>query len=91
MYTSDAERIYYERNPKAKKHRENMEDRNYRLVQLYNKVFNAIGNMKSNKDYIPVKNLLNAFSHECGADSMSVYRLYKELEEVRGYLYLYVG
>ena len=80
MYTSDAERIYYERNPKAKKHRENMEDRNYRLVQLYNKVFNAIGNMKSNKDYIPVKNLLNAFSHECGADSMSVYRLYKELE-----------
>lgn len=32
MYTSDAERIYYERNPKAKKHRENMEDRNYRLV-----------------------------------------------------------
>lgn len=80
MYTSNAERAYFERNPKAKKQRENMEERQYRLVQLYNKVFNAIGNMKSNKDYIPVKNLLNAFSHECGADSMSVFRLYKELE-----------
>lgn len=80
LYQSNAERIYYERNPKAKKHRENMEDRNYRLVQLYNKVFSAIGNMKSNKDYVSVRNLLNAFSHECGADSMSVYRLHKELE-----------
>lgn len=80
LYQSNAERIYYERNPKAKKDRENMEDRNYRLVQLYNKVFNAIGNMKSNKDYVPVRNLLNAFAHECGADSMSVFRLYKELE-----------
>ena len=80
MYISNAERAYFERNPKAKKQRENMEERQYRLVQLYNKVFNAIGNMKSNKDYIPVRNLLNAFSHECGADSMSVFRLYKELE-----------
>lgn len=80
MYTSNAERMYYEHNPKAKKQRESMEDRNYRLVQLYNKTFRAIGNMKSNKDYIPVRNLLNAFSHECGADSMSVFRLYKELE-----------
>lgn len=80
LYQSNAERIYYTRNQKAKKQRESMEDRNYRLVQLYNKVFNAIGNMKSNKDYIPVRNLLNAFSHECGADSMSVFRLYKELE-----------
>lgn len=81
MYTSNAERAYFERNPKAKKQRENMEERQCRLVQLYNKVFNAIGNMKSNKDYIPTRNLLNAFSHECGADSMSVYRLYKELEQ----------
>ena len=80
MYTSHAERAYYEHNTRAKKQRENTEERQYRLVQLYNKVFNAIGNMKSNKDYIPVKNLLNAFSHECGADSMSVFRLYKELE-----------
>ena len=80
LYQSNAERIYYTRNQKAKKQRESMEDRNHRLVQLYNKVFNAIGNMKSNKDYIPVRNLLNAFSHECGADSMSVFRLYKELE-----------
>lgn len=80
LYQSNAERIYYERNPKAKKQRESIEDRNHRLIQLYNKVFNAIGNMKSNKDYVPVRNLLNAFSHECGADSMSVYRLYKELE-----------
>lgn len=70
MYTSNAERMYYEHNPKAKKQRESMEDRNYRLVQLYNKTFRAIGNMKSNKDYIPVRNLLNAFSHECGADSI---------------------
>ena len=66
MYTSNAERAYFERNPKAKKQRENTEERQYRLVQLYNKVFNAIGNMKSNKDYIPTRNLLNAFSHECG-------------------------
>lgn len=80
MHTSNAERMYYEHNPKAKKQRESMEDRNYRLVQLYNKTFRAIGNMKSNKDYIPVRNLLNAFSHECGTDSMSVFRLYKELE-----------
>lgn len=34
MYTSDAERAYFERNPKAKKQRENMEERQYRLVQL---------------------------------------------------------
>lgn len=81
MYTSHAERAYYEHNTRAKKQRENMKERQYRLVQLYNKVFNAIGNMKSNKDYIPTRNLLNAFSHECGADSMSVYRLYKELEQ----------
>ena len=80
LYQSNAERIYYERNPKAKKQCESLEDKNHRLIQLYNKVFNAIGNMKSNKDYVPVRNLLNAFSHECGADSMSVYRLYKELE-----------
>ena len=80
LYQSNAERMYYERNPQARKKKENMEQKQFRLVQLYDKAFKAIGNMKSYKDYVPTRNLLNAFEHECGADSMSVYKLYKLLE-----------
>ena len=36
MHTSNAERMYYERNPKAKKERESLEDKNYRLSRMYN-------------------------------------------------------
>lgn len=80
LYQSNAERMYYERNPQARKKKENMEQKQFRLVQLYDKAFKAIGNMKSYRDYVSTRNLLNAFEHECGADSMSVYKLYKLLE-----------
>ena len=49
MYTSNAERIYYEHNPKVKQQRENYEERQYRLAQMHNKIFRGIDKINDAK------------------------------------------
>ena len=80
MYTSNAERIYYEHNPKAKQQRENYEERQYRLAQMHNKIFRGIDQINDAKSFMKVKTMLDAYAHEEGEQSTSVYNLNKRLK-----------
>ena len=64
MYTSNAERIYYEHNPKVKQQRENYEERQYRLAQMHNKIFRGIDQINDAKSFMKVKTMLDAYAHE---------------------------
>lgn len=57
MHTSNAERMYYERNPKAKKERESLEDKNYRLSRMYNNCSCVISEIKNRTDYKKAQDL----------------------------------
>lgn len=80
MYTSNAERIYYEHNPKVKQRRENYEERQYRLAQMHNKIFRGIDQINDAKSFMKVKTMLDAYAHEEGEQSTSVYNLNKRLK-----------
>ena len=80
MYTSNAERIYYEHNPKVKQQRENYEERQYRLAQMHNKIFRGIDQINDAKSFMKVKTMLDAYAHEEGEQSTSVYNLNKRLK-----------
>lgn len=57
-----------------------MERQQERLVRMYNNLFHAISDMKTAKDYIATRNLLNVFSNEDGVNDIDVYKLRKMLD-----------
>lgn len=58
-----------------------MERQQEKLVSMYNAVFNAISNMKTAKDYLATRNLLNVFSKEDGVNTVDIYKLRKMLDQ----------
>lgn len=58
-----------------------MERQQEKLVRMYNNVFHAISNMKTAKDYLATRNLLNVFSSEEGVNMVDVYKLRKMLDQ----------
>lgn len=61
-----------------------MERQQEKLVSMYNAVFNAISNMKTAKDYLATRNLLNVFSSEAsedGVNTVDIYKLRKMLDQ----------
>lgn len=58
-----------------------MERQQEKLVSMYNAVFNAISNMKTAKDYLAARNLLNVFSSEDGVNTVDIYKLRKMLDQ----------
>lgn len=57
-----------------------MERQQEKLVSMYNAVFNAISNMKTAKDHLATRNLLNVFSSEKGINTVDIYKLRKMLD-----------
>lgn len=57
-----------------------MERQQERLVRIYNNVFHAISDMKSSKEYLSCRNLLNVFSSEDGVNTVDIYKLRKMLD-----------
>lgn len=80
MHTSNAERMYYERNPKAKKERESLEDKNYRLSRMYNNCSCVISEIKNRTDYKKAQELINSYADETDSQ-LDIYRLNKLLSE----------
>lgn len=76
-FESNAERIYNTRKPRSIVE---MEKEQERLVRMYNDVFFKIEKMKTVKDYIQTRNMLNAFAHMKGSNSVEVYKLHKKLK-----------
>lgn len=58
-----------------------LERQQEKLVSMYNAVFNAISNMKTAKDYLATRNLLNVFSSENGVNTVDIYKLRKMLDQ----------
>lgn len=58
-----------------------MERQQEKLVSMYNAVFNAISNMKTAKDYLATRNLLNVFSSKEGVNTVDIYKLRKMLDQ----------
>lgn len=58
-----------------------LERQQERLVRMYNNVFNAISNMKTSKEYLSTRNLLNVFSNEAGVNTVDIYKLRKMLDQ----------
>lgn len=58
-----------------------LERQQEKLVSMYNAVFNAISNMKTAKDYLVTRNLLNVFSSEDGVNTVDIYKLRKMLDQ----------
>lgn len=57
-----------------------MERQQEKLVKMYNNVFHAISNMKTAKDYLATRNLLNVFCSEDGVNTVDIYKLRKMLD-----------
>ena len=57
-----------------------MERQQEKLVNMHNNVFNAISNMKTSKEYLATRNLLNVFSKTEGVNTVDVYKLRKMLD-----------
>lgn len=57
-----------------------LERQQERLVRMHNNVFNAISNMKTSKEYLSTRNLLNVFSNEAGVNTVYIYKLRKMLD-----------
>lgn len=57
-----------------------MERQQEKLVNMYNNVFFAISHMKTSKEYLSCRNLLNVFSSEDGVNTVDVYKLRRMLD-----------
>ena len=57
-----------------------LERQQERLVRMHNNVFNAISNMKTSKEYLSTRNLLNVFSNGEGVNTVDIYKLRKMLD-----------
>lgn len=76
--------MYFNSNDRRNKNNKTMaelERQQEKLVSMYNAVFNAISNMKTAKDYLATRNLLNVFSSEEGVNALDVYKLRKMLDQ----------
>ena len=69
------------RRTKNNKTMAELERQQEKLVSMYNAVFNAISNMKTAKDYLATRNLLNVFSSEEGVNTVDIYKLRKMLDQ----------
>lgn len=58
-----------------------LERQQEKLVRMYNNVFHAISDMKSSKEYLSCRNLLNVFSSEDGVNTVDIYKLRKMLDQ----------
>lgn len=57
-----------------------MERQQEKLVRMYNNLFHAISDMKTSKEYLATRNLLNVFSSTEGVNVVEVHRLRKMLD-----------
>jgi len=73
--------MYFNSNDRRNKTMAEMERQQEKLVSMYNAVFNAISNMKTAKDYLATRNLLNVFSSEEGVSTVDIYKLRKMLDQ----------
>lgn len=78
MYFNNSNDRHNNRNNKTMAE---MERKQERLVRMHNGVFNAISNMKTAKDYLATRNLLNVFSKEDGVNTVDIYKLRKMLDQ----------
>lgn len=72
--------MYFNSNKRNNKTIAELERQQERLVRMYNNVFHAIANMKTSKEYLSMRNLLNVFSNEEGVNEVNVYKLRKMLD-----------
>lgn len=75
--------MYFDSDNRRNKNNKTMaelERQQEKLVSMYNAVFNAISNMKTAKDYLATRNLLNVFSSEDGVNTVDIYKLRKMLD-----------
>lgn len=72
--------MYFNNSNKRNKTIAEMERQQEKLVNMYNNVFFAISHMKTSKEYIATRNLLNVFSSEEGVNVVDVYKLRKMLD-----------
>ena len=73
--------MYFNSNKRNNKTMAELEAQQEKLVSMYNAVFNAISNMKTAKDYLATRNLLNVFSSEDGVNTVDIYKLRKMLDQ----------
>lgn len=75
--------MYFESNNRRNntKTMAELERQQEKLVRMYNNVFHAISNMKTAKDYLATRNLLNVFSSEDGVNTVDIYKLRKMLDQ----------
>lgn len=73
--------MYFNSNDRRNKTMAEMERQQEKLVSMYNAVFNAISNMKTAKDYLATRNLLNVFSSKEGVNTVDIYKLRKMLDQ----------
>lgn len=73
--------MYFETNKRNGKTMAEMERQQERLVRMHNSVFHAISDMKSSKEYLSCRNLLNVFSSEDGVNTVDIYKLRKMLDQ----------
>lgn len=76
-------KMYFDSDNRRNKNNKTMaelERQQEKLVSMYNTVFNAISNMKTSKDYLSTRNLLNVFSSEEGVNTVDIYKLRKMLD-----------
>lgn len=73
--------MYFNSNDRRNKTMAEMERQQEKLVSMYNAVFNAISNMKTAKDCLATRNLLNVFSSEDGVNTVDIYKLRKMLDQ----------
>lgn len=57
-----------------------MERQQEKLTRMYNNLFHAISDMKTAKNYIATRNLLNVFSNAEGVNTVDIYKLRKMLD-----------
>lgn len=72
--------MYFNSNNRRNKTIAEMERQQEKLVNMYNNVFFAISHMKTSKEYLATRNLLNVFSNEEGVNTVDVYKLRKMLD-----------
>lgn len=72
--------MYFNSNNRHNKTMAEMERQQEKLVNMYNNVFFAISHMKTSKEYLATRNLLNVFSNEEGVNTVDIYKLRKMLD-----------
>ena len=72
--------MYFNSNNRRNKTMAELERQQEKLVRMYNNLFHAISDMKTSKQYIATRNLLNVFSNAEEVNTVDVYKLRKMLD-----------